>query len=491
MRTGASRRLLILLATVVAISTAAADDWLELQTARFSVVSELSERDTRRWAEEFGRFVESLRQLLPLNENLLPPLTAVLFRRAGGFAPYRLQTESGLVGDTAGVFINYPTWSVIGMPSAGGASADQATTFHEAVHWFMSADPTRYPLWFSEGIAEVFSTFDTSGGYASWGRPIGSHLNFLGATGLQPMGEFLEVTQDEAMHANATYYSQAWLFMHYLLFGRPGDGPALLGQFLRNSREMPPGDAFLKTFDMDFDEMDRLLRSYIRRDSFNVGRAPVADSDDRIILRPASAATVEISLARLAFGTGNDELAEQHLQRLIELVPDSAEAYDLMAARELRFDTGSMEPLLDEAIARRSRDARTYELKAATRIRAERNDEPLFSTLAFSPVAAREIAQYLVQSANLRPLNLGAYQLLADTLFSVDEALATDAATLELGAVVYPREGIILIGQAALALANDDREEAFRLVDRALTGDYELSAAERAAARNLRRRLRI
>jgi len=221
----------------------AAQDWLELHTDRFTVVSQLTERDTRQWATEFDRFVDALHTLLPLNEKLLPPLTAVLFRRSGGFSPYRIRTESGTVGGNSGVFINYSTWSLIGMPGVRGASEDHSTTYHEAVHWFMSADPASYPLWFREGIAELFSTFAVEDGMARWGQLSTSNLDVLLTLGLQPMEEFLAVTQDQAMHVNATYYSQASLFLHYLLFGPLEDGPALLGAFLRNSESREPVDA--------------------------------------------------------------------------------------------------------------------------------------------------------------------------------------------------------------------------------------------------------
>ena len=53
---------------------------------------------------------------------------------------------------------------------------------------------------------------------------------------------------------------------------------------------------------------------------------------------------------------------------------------------------------------------------------------------------------------------------------------------------LYPKAGIILIGQAALALAADNSEEATRLIDLALD-EYDSPALETAAARSLRTRL--
>ncbi len=471
-------------------ASASAQDWLTIETERFTVVSQLNERDTRAWARDFDRFISALHGLMPINEALLPPLTAVLFRRVGAFSPYRMRTESGVVGGNTGVFINYSTWSLIGMPGARGSAVDNSTIYHEAVHWYMSADPKRSPLWFREGIAEVFSTFDIEGGVGKWGRPIRDNIEFLQAAGLQPMEEFLEVTQDEAMHANATYYSQAWLFVHYLLIGGVMDGgPALLGRFLENWEAMSPVEAFRATFRMEPAEMNRVLYSYARESRLNVASTALAGSESEFVVEPASPALVELSLARLAFATGSEERLLEHLDRLTGIAPDSAEAYDLKAAIRLQAGDLEVEDLLDEAIALGSRDARTYELKAALFADRVRRNAPLFAAAAFDADDARRIANHLVSSANLQPLNLRIYTALADVLFSVGGTEDYDRIALANGAAAFPDAGVVPIGQAALALAADDAAEARRLVELALSGSYQLSSTERAAADALLRRL--
>jgi hypothetical protein len=468
---------------------ARAQDWLRLEGEGFTVVSDLSERDVREWAQEFESFLVSLHRLLPLNRRLLPPLTAVVFKRTGGFAPYRLRTESGLVGGNSGIFINSSTWSVIGMPGVRGAASDHSTTYHEAVHWFMSADPTRYPLWFTEGIAELFSTFEIADDRVKWARPIPQHLDYLEVTGLQPMEEFLEVSQDEAMHVNASYYSQAWLFVHYLTFGRP-DGPGLLSRFLTASKDESAVEAFRAVFEMEPAAMDDLLRAYLRQDSFNTGGNPVdAAGSTEFIVTPAPSEEVEIGLARLALGTRNFELFEMHVANVLAVAPDRPEPYDLRASWYAQAGRNDFEPLLDEAIARGSTDARTWELKAIARARSLRKAEPLFSSTALDPADAREIADYLTQAIRLRPINPGAYRLFADVLYSVDTIREGDAEMLEIGQIVHPGEASVPLGQAALALKRNDLAEADRLVALALSDDYRLRGTDRAAAEALRRRL--
>ena len=478
--------LLCVLAAVTATAPARAQDWLLLEAEGFTVVSDLGENDVREWAEEFENFLAALHRLLPLNRRLLPPLTAVVFKRSGGFSPYRLRTESGLVGGNSGIFINSSTWSVIGMPAD---TVEYSGTYHEAVHWFMSADPTRHPLWFSEGIAELFSTFEVEDGQSIWARPIAEHLRYLRSAGLLPMAEFLEVSQDQAMHVNATYYSQAWLFVHYLTFGRP-DGPGLLGRFLTASGRQPPLEAFREAFAIEPEEMNDLLRDYLQQNRYMTGGNPaeVAGGAD-FAVRPAPPATVEISLARLALGTRNFDQFETHVANAKAIAPDRPEPYDLMATWFVQTQRDDFEPLLDEAIARGSTDARTWELKAIARVRSLRTNVPLFSSGALAPGVARETADYLNRSIGLRPLNQNAFRLLADVLYSVEATVESDAEMLEIGSIVYPREAAIPLGQAAIALRSGDTAEARRLVELALSADFSLAGQERNAAEALRRRL--
>jgi hypothetical protein len=236
--------------------------------------------------------------------------------------------------------------------------------------------------------------------------------------------------------------------------------------------------------------MESKLRNYVRQKQINTVTSDIPEADDiEPEVRPASDEFVELSLARLAFGTNNDETLSGHLNRLAEIAPESAGAYDLMVAIKLRDGDDDIESLLDRAIQYGSRDARTYELEAAYRLNEVSRSGPMFSPDAFDPGDARQIANLLVSSANLRPINPQLYSALADVFFSVDETHDYDQVALENAAFLYPREGIILIGQAALALAADDDPEALRLIDLALTDDYEMSAREITAARSLRERL--
>ncbi|HUQ52390.1 MAG TPA: hypothetical protein VM692_09220, partial [Gammaproteobacteria bacterium] len=195
------RRVLCLLAALTGAGTAFAADpeWIKLQAPGFGVISQLDEDDTRRWAVEFDQFIGAMHSLYNVEEVELPPLTIVLFKQYKDFAPYRVVTQSGQAR-IAGFFGRKGDWSVIGLSGAVRDAATRHTIYHEAVHWFASASTTRPPLWFSEGLAEVLSTFRSVDGKGRWGEAIEDNVAYLTYTGVMPIEELLVASQDEALH---------------------------------------------------------------------------------------------------------------------------------------------------------------------------------------------------------------------------------------------------------------------------------------------------
>jgi len=155
-----------MLAAVAGFRASAEPSWHELRTGGFTVLTQLSERDTRSWADEFSQFIRALKDVVPVDERRVPPLTVVLFRGPARFDPYRPAGPDGRPVDAAGFFVRNPSWAMIGLASRSSDGATRHIIFHEGVHWCMSDVSGKYPLWFNEGLAEVFSTFRVEHGQA-------------------------------------------------------------------------------------------------------------------------------------------------------------------------------------------------------------------------------------------------------------------------------------------------------------------------------------
>lgn len=478
------RRILGVAALLAALCTgpfaeAAGPEWLKLVAPRFGLISQLDEDDTRKWAVEFDQFVDAQQQFLSVENLDLPPLTIVLFKNARRFAPYRNRTESGQA-DVAGFFADMGTWSTIGL---GGRSTavTRIIVYHEATHWILSASDTANPMWFEEGLATAFSTFEVKNGKGYWGAPLEGYVAYLNTRGLEPMDQFFRLSQDEALHGSSAYYPQAWAFIHYLIFGDAGAQRGRLATFLQRQRETSLNTAFADAFGQSYDEFGRALRDYLDDGRYAVGMLDVQDHGGDMVIEPASAANVEISLARLAASGGNLDLAERHANALIDLVPTSPAGYEVLAfVAAARADAPAQRAALDKAIELGSVDAAMYSSKAYALLQEhEREGAPLAGFLP--PEQARTAADLFVQSIALQPRHRIAYQGLALALLSVDGVTAEHVRALEIGRRVFPTEGLVAVAEAAVARTNGNPAEAVQRLRQSRAAPFTIPLRYRSA----------
>jgi hypothetical protein len=469
-RAFAACALILLLAPPAPVAAAAKPAWLELEAPRFKVISQLDETGTRAWADEFDRFFDALQQLSAVDESVLAPLTIVLFAEPEGFAPYRTRTESGQA-DVIGFFGNMGTWSVIGLPRLAGATRD--VLYHEAVHWYLSGTGADLPLWYQEGIADALSTFRIEDGKGRWGDLVPEHVKYLRTAGLEPLGDFLRTSQDEALHGASGYYPQAWLLVHYLMFGPDRAGRSQLETFLRLERTTDLDAAFGAAFGRSYDELTGTLQAYLDAGKFTPALSDLDPRHREMTVRRAAPAEVGIALARLAVAGDNDDLARTQAAAAAAADPKIAAPFDLLALLADRaHDTAALTANADKAIALGSRDANVYAIKAFAVMEASHRRGAIDTMLPAD--AARAAADLLDRAIELQPRNRTAYQGLASALLNVETIEARDEAALAAGARAFPTDGVVPVAEAAVARRRGDPSEATRLLRRARAEPYTL-----------------
>jgi tetratricopeptide (TPR) repeat protein len=446
---------------------AAEPDWVKLQAPSFGLVSQLDAEETRKWAVEFEQFIDAMHQLFAVDQANVVPLTIVLFRDSKRFAPYRLQTDSG-TAEVGGFFGRTGTWSVIGMPDGRSDAATRHVIQHEAVHWFASATDEPLPLWFSEGLAEALATFRVVDGKGRWGQAIAPHARYLYNAGLLPIEDVLRASQDDAFHGAQSdkYYPEAWAFVHYLMFGSEASGRQKLQALLRGLKTSDLDSAFEAAFAAPYADVTSELKRYLGRGRYNYAEIELRDRSAEMTVQPASPANVEFALARLAAAGGNFELAAEHVERVLELVPSSPVGHEMRAFVAVQTDeAGAALEAAQIAIELGSRDALVYLIAAEDSLRRARADAALDEVLPAA--AARATADLYGQAIALQPRSAAAYSGLVTALLSVDSLTDTDADLLRTGRALFPADGIIVVGQALRAKHQGDTAAATELLRQA------------------------
>jgi tetratricopeptide (TPR) repeat protein len=460
---------------------ASAGPWKMASTQHYQLFSQLEDSDSRAWMRGFDQFILSTSSALNINIGALPPLTVVLFKRDKDYTPYKLLRPNGQVAPIAGQFARRATWSVVGMARDSDNEELQRTIHHEATHWLMSGDQERQPAWFSEGIAELFSTFERRGDKVNWAKPIGPHLYTLNQIGTMKLADFLTESSaifDKDSHTDR-FYAQSWAFTHYLMFSNEQKRRPLLVQFLREFKSNSGEATVEKVFGAQLPELEKDFHSYITQRRYVYMALPVKAAPEPPALQPAPEAIVEAALGFLALGANRTELARQHAMRANELDPAIPGGHEILAYLALDKDAFDEAATHAEAALRRgSRDSDQFLIQGDSYVRGRNADKP---------DADRLRVNMYENAINLNPRRQAGYQRLSEALLNTDKPREEDARFLALGLRAFPGDDWLKLGAAIVDYRLGRRDSARATLEAVLRVDGTLDGQQRNFAQQVRR----
>lgn len=470
--------LLFAMALLPLQALSAAPSWRLLEAPHYRVISQLSDRDTLAWSQQFDQFIATMTGVLDINPANLPPLTVVLFSRESGFAPYKPVLPNGQQDNIAGLFAPHETWSIIGL--AGSANGDwlRRKILHEATHWLMSVDEARKPAWFTEGIAEVLATFEIRNQQVIWGKPIDDRLQWI--SDAQPdLKNFLmlpRVSMDDGASA-ASFYAEAWAFTHFLLFSSDASYQQLLPRFLQVYKSHSGAATLQEVVGDDLEKIERDFWRYLKARRFRYVTQPLASVPALSSPVPAPPDVVQVALGRLAYSTGNEDKARKHAEEATALNPAAPDTHELQAY--LAVEEESAENVVthaEAALKAGSRDSQMYML--------------LGDLLGSAPEAASNEARRqrvnLYESAiNMNPRRAAPFEKLGESLLGLPQPTDDDAGFMALGLKMFPGNDWIRAGAAVVDFRLGKVTAAREQMTSALRDDSTLDDDQRRVAKGL------
>lgn len=278
------RSLVLLVAAVLAFTLSAeveppkADEkWITFETDGVRFISSASPRVTLAIGRDLLRMRAAVAQVTRLRVQTLFPTRVYIFSSERSSRPYLDAVLDVKTDWFTGVFLRRPGGNFILVRS--DVDSDRVF-YHELTHQFVSSTAGNLPAWFDEGIAEYYSTFRTVEDAAHIGRPVGDHVLDLRDQPLIPLREFFAVTRsspiyNEGKHTGR-FYAQSWALVHYLM--TDPDRRARLARFLTLLGDgKSVDDAFSGAFGIQMSEVEKALRAYVRRVSFQYDSYKLAD----------------------------------------------------------------------------------------------------------------------------------------------------------------------------------------------------------------------
>ncbi len=452
---------------------AAPAPWLEIRSQHFTIVSNSGEKEARRTAWQFEQVRQALRIIWPWaavdggrpitvfavrDENTLKTLGPQYWEGK------RYRPTSFWVGDSDRTYIALRT--DLAEPSDVGENPYQTAYWCYVSAVLNRSMPVRIPEWYGRGLAEVMSNTIVRDKELHVGRLMNNHLNTLRQSSLIPLDEFLAADRGSKYLTREPdswqFESQAWAFVHYIMFGDRGVHNSKVNRFNQLLAGGSKADVAMKeAFGPDMSPYHAGMREYVRKEIFMYGRIAVSVEvkpegfSSRLL--PASEASQHRARVLVAMGRP----AEARAETAAAAVADPKSPVPSEIEGSLLDGEGKPEEAraaYEKAAALSSKDPHVY-------YRLAQLTRPSGSA---DRVTSERIASFLETAIELEPGFANALSFLAE----VQSDLGKPEAAIELARKAVTAEPNVTYHRLALARAlwNSQRpDEAIDAAQRALS----------------------
>ncbi len=339
----------LILALVLATVTVGEgkDQWVRVRSKNFVLVGSAGEKTIRGVAARLEQFRSAIRLILVASVVDSPtPTTVIIFKDDKAYEPFK-PLYQGRTSDVAGYFQKGEDMNYITMSTSFSAENRYSIIYHEFGHQLIHSVSDSFPIWFNEGLAEYYSTFEiTNDGKKIWlGRADADHVRLLRTAPLLPLPLMFKTERNSRIYNETenkgVFYAQSWAFVHYCLLAKNRQRRPQLIQFLKLTEEGTPDldEQFKKSFGVDYKAMTKELNSYIQNSKFP---AEVLELRDRLeyekemTTEPVSDSEVAFYLGDLLLHCRREREAESHLRHALSFDPNNSNAHASLGMLRLR-----------------------------------------------------------------------------------------------------------------------------------------------------------
>lgn len=243
-------------------ATAPPEGWRELRARHFTLYTDLGPAAASVFAEEVQFFLALAVNTLGLQELPSVPISLYAFAHSRDFERFREHPNQ------VAIFFSNPDHPIAAVDSAADLRDVRQRLFHELAHYLMAPTHARqaYPLWYSEGLAELLSSADRAGARARLGIPP-LRIQAARAWGRWIALERLLATSTTAgfsLEEGSLFYAESWALVHDLHAAKRIRGRDRLPQLLAFLAELragrPPSDAATRAFGTSIEDLELELR---------------------------------------------------------------------------------------------------------------------------------------------------------------------------------------------------------------------------------------
>ncbi len=259
----------------------AAQQWTEVRSQHFSLITDAGEKRGREVLERFEQMRAAFGVLLVRGKVNIPvPVQIVAFSGGKQMRPYAPLFDSKPV-ELSGFFQAGEDRHFIVLDLSSEARWEMV--WHEYAHLLINGNLPPTALWYDEGFAEYSSSLRLTGKTIEFGLVPERSIRVLQQYPWLKLLDLFAVSHDDKTYNTgdhrSVFYAQSWITVHYLMAHQMFPQ---LGQYLDlvGKRGLSPADAVRQAFQMDAEQLQRKIREYFSGGRYTYYRAPAPENID-------------------------------------------------------------------------------------------------------------------------------------------------------------------------------------------------------------------
>ncbi|MCI0660136.1 MAG: tetratricopeptide repeat protein [Acidobacteria bacterium] len=458
-----------------AINASAKDTWTSVKTKHFVLVGNAGDKEIRKVAGKLEQFRDVFSKLFArANLNSPVPIRVIVFKNRHSYLPF-MPIYQGKVSEVAGYFQSGQDVHYITLTSELSQENPYSTIFHEYIHALTNDNTFQSPPWFSEGLAEFYSSFEiTDGDKKVWvGKPISHHVHLLREHKFLPLPKLFAVHRDSPDYnerdKQGVFYAQSWALVHYLLLGNNGQRKPQFIKYLELlSQAKSVDESFKEAFQTDYSTIEKELKNYINRDKYPV--QIFSSSSGQKLEFNITMESTQISEAEWNYYLGDLVLhlnrtdCETYLKKAIKLDPNLAVAHASLGMAQMKSQRFSeAKGSLQQALATGTENHMVHYYYAFILSREGMDAKNIIT--GYQPETAVTMRKHLKRAIEISPGFPESYNLLAFINMVLGEELDESAKLLRQAIALSPSRQEFSFMLAQILMRQQKYEDARTIVE--------------------------
>jgi tetratricopeptide (TPR) repeat protein len=344
-------RVLVLFVTALFSFAAGAhaENWVEVRTPHFVILTNSGDKQGRRVADQFERMRAVFHKQFPnASVDAASPIIVIAVKDRKDFQA--LEPEDYLVRgqlDLGGLFLHSPDKNYVLLRLDAEGKHPYANAYHEYTHFILRKGSDWLPLWLNEGWAQFYENTEIKDKEVVTGEPSVENIMLLRKNRPLPLATLLAVDHNSPYYHEENkgyiFYAESWALTHYLTIRDDQDKTDHLNNYVKLvSDNVDPVTAATRAFG-DLKILENSLDQYISQRGFYYFKIPGAIDVDDTTFQVRSASRTQVDAIRadvLAYNQRSKE-ARALLDRVLKDEPNNVAAHEtmgLLALQERHFD---------------------------------------------------------------------------------------------------------------------------------------------------------